>query len=683
MSRYIINRGVSPNQSRESDDERKTGVLQDGTEDTPLSLDLKEKDILRVIGNRVEDSENFWNRELDLDEIRKTSESYYLGETFNSDDLHEFQVPYKNNRILTAVETLLPMVVSQIPLPTVVEGSDTDASRQLADDLENVLVALYDDLGIKGSFKMCVRHILQGKRIAILKYRFNPDGGERLPDGSRKGAIVVETTRPEKVVFASYSSDPDNVDLIAEYMDDTIEALLYKFPEKKADIFKFFGIARGVRSQLARRVGYIEIWFTYLDKQGEPQEAVAWALDKDLLLGAKKNPNWNYDEFEQMPDGKFRKLNFLDAPVKPYILMSHINLGKFIIDETSLADQAQVLQDVLNKRGRQVVENADQASSGLVLNSNMISMEDASKLIGDPSEKIMVDGDVREAATRLPYNILPAYVINDKADARAEIDNIFGANAALRGERTGEKTLGAQVLSQRANAGRIQTITDAIEEAASRLYPALVQMMKVYWDEPEIIRYRQSEGKTSFIEWEGDKIEDGIKVNVKEGSAIPRDKESIRKETIETIAILDPLSIAEGLDKPNPKEFAKRIVYYRFFMDKYLTEILGDDGSMIDSQAMADIHLLTQGQIPPVPESPSKEYLATFEKFMQSDGFKQIDDVKIKQNILEFAKAIMEKAKIGIGEPGEPQSEQTPAAPTPAEQEGTVPVAEPVPPVQQ
>ena len=44
-------------------------------------------------------------------------------------------------------------------------------------------------------------------------------------------------------------------------------------------------------------------------------------------------------------------------------------------------------------------------------------------------------------------------------------------------------------------------MADSIEDGMDRLYRALVQMMKVYWDEPEIVRYRQVEGKTEFIEW--------------------------------------------------------------------------------------------------------------------------------------------------------------------------------------
>jgi len=657
-------------------DERQEGLLQVGSSEMPLALNLKDEDILRIIGKRVEDGETYWNKELQLDEIRKNAEDYYLGKTVDEKDLYEFQVPYRNNRILTAVETLLPMLTSQIPLPVVTEGRDTDESRELAHDLEDVLLAGYDDFGVRRAFNVVGRHILMGKRVGVLKYRFDPEAGEILPDGGRKGAIVVEFVRPEKIVFDEMASDPDNIPLVAEYMDATIEELTLRFPDKKDDIFKHFGIVRGTKRQLARKVGYIEVWFTYYDDDGKVQEAVAYRLGENLLLGATKNPNWNYDEFEQTEDGKYQRLNYFDSPRKPYILVNHINTGKYVIDDTSLADQAQALQDVLEKRGRQIVENADQASSGLVLNSNMISQDDAGKLIGDPTEKIMVDGDVREAAARLPYNMLPAYVINDKNDARSEIDNIFGANAALRGEeQRGQKLLGAMVLSQRANSGRLQTITNAFEDACGRpfgLYPAMVQMMKVYWDEPEIVRYTPDDGKTRFIEWKSDKIEDGVRVRVKAGSAIPKDKQSKKNETVQLAPTLDPLTLAEGMDWPNAKEIAKRMVYYRFFMDKYLTEVLADDGSMVDSQAIGDIQALMQGQIPPVPEEPSKRYILTLTRFLESDGFKSVQDVQIKQNIIDFAKAVNDKARGGLGEVA-PQSEQSPETPTPAEEAGVVP----------
>lgn len=671
----------SPNQeSTIHQDERKIGIISDGvSEEMPLALGLTPKEVLSIIGKRVPNSESWWNSELQIDVKRKASDDYYLGNTYSDEDLYDFQVPYKNNRILTAVEVLLPMLTAQIPQPIVTEGNDTDASRELARDLEDTLIAQYEDMGIKQAITMALRHLLGGQRAGILKLYFDSDGGQRLPDGTRKGAITCDYVRPAKVVFDAEASDPENIPLIAEYMTATIEELCIYFPMAKAEIYKHFGIKKGTKQQLARRVGYQSVEFTYY-KDGQPEEAIAWVVGQELYLDARKNPNWNYDEFEKMPDGKYRRLNYLDAPRKSYFLLNHINLGKYVLDDTSLAEQAHPLQDVLEKRGRQIVENADQAASGLVLNSAMISIEDAKRLIGDPSEKIMVDGDVNKAATRLPYNPLPQYVINDKADARMEIDNIFGANAPLRGEASGSDTLGAEVLSQRANSGRLQTITNAVERLCSQLYPFLVQMMKVYWDEDEIVRYTPAEGKTRFISWNSTKVEDGVKVRVKEGSAMPKDRQQQKTDAIALQPTLDPLTLAEMMHLPNPKEIAKRVVYYKFFMDKYVSEVLGDDGSLIDPQAISDMQNLMGGSVPPLPENPSKLYLSTMQNVLESATFEQIPDIAIKQQMIQFAKAVNDKAKTGIGEMGEPVSEQTPAAPTPAEEEGAVPVEGQIPP---
>ena len=658
------------------DEERQEGVIFD-TEDS-LTMDLSDDEILQIIGNRVEDAKAWWNKELNLDEHREAGELYYLNKNQpTEEDLYEHQIAYKNNRILIDVESLVPMAVSSPAEPTVTEANDTDASRQLAMDLENVLMAQYEDLYLKAKITKVARHLLMGKRLGVLKYWFDPNLGRLMPDGSRKGLIRVENVRPEKIVIAEETGPNDNPLFVAEFLSATIEDLIHKFPEKKDEIFKQQGIVQGTKKQLQSTVGYIEIWFTYYDKDGNVQEGVFWKLDR-VILGKMKNPNWNYDEYEQDEEGNMQNLNFLEMPVKPYIFFTHLDTDKYLIDETALIDHAIPLQDVLNKRGRQIVENADQAGSGMIYNTEQVSQEDAAKLIGDPSEKLGVAGDVRTAATRLSFNTLPAYVFQDKLDARAEIDNIFGSNAPIKGEGSGIQTLGQEILSQRANIGRLQPIADSIEDGMDKLYKALVQMMKVFWDEPEIIRFNEAEGKTQFINWSGNKIEDGVDVRVKSGSALPKDKMAIKNETIQALSILDPLSIAEGLDKSNPKEFAKRNVYYHFFMDKYLPLIEGDEGG-VDNQAMADIQILLKGEVPEIPDDISKEYIATFEQFMESPAFKKLPP-EIQENVMQFVESVMQKAQGDLGESPE-EGEQIEQGGTPLE--GQVPVEQPAQDIQQ
>lgn len=645
-------------------EERREGVVSDD-EGLALSLDLEESEVASILKGRAEKAIAFWNKELDLDKVRKKAERYYLNKPYEDNELHEFQVPYKNNRILTSVETLTPMVTAQAAEPVVTEAQDSDESRQLAMDLQNVLLAMYEDQKIKKKLTQAVKHLFKGKRVAVLKYRFDPTLGRLKPDGTRKGAIVTEIVRPERIVFEQEADNPEDIPLIVEYLTATVEELVIRFPEKKDEIYKDQDIQRGVRSQLQKTVGYTENWFSFYDKEGNRKEGVAWKLN-EVVLGFIANPNWNYDEYEMNQEtGEYMALNFFDMPRKPYILFNHLNDGKFILDETSLIDNAIPMQDVLNRRGRQGVENADQATSGLVLNANMISPDDAAKLIGDPSEKILVDGDVRAAAIRLPANILPEYVIRDKYDARGEIDNIFGANAPIRGETSGIKTLGQEVISQRANMGRLEQPADSVEDGMTHWYQAMVQMMKVWWDDPEVVRFQMSAGKTRFINWDRSKIEDGVQVRVKAGSAMPKDKQAIRNETVQMVGILDPLSIAEGLDKENPKEFAKRIVYYRFFMDRYLEEVLDTGSDGVDPNALADIHSIMQGQQPTPPEQPDKEYLATMQMFLESEGFKRLEDPATKQELVAFAQTVNDIAKTAIGE-GEaapvPGGEEVPSA---------------------
>lgn len=636
-------------------DEQREGDLGDSVDD--LTLELSDDDVARIIGNRVEDDKKWWDAEIKLTEVREKAEKYYMGQSFDEKDLYDFQIPYKDPEMFIAIETLVPLAVSNAPMPVVTEASDSDISRQLAGDFGNVLLGQYEDLYLKAKLSTIARHLLLSKRLGILKYWWDPSKGKMLPDGTRKGGICVEAIRGERIVISKRADANGNPDFIAHFREGTVEELISKYPDKKDAIFKECSIQRGVRSQLQKEYGYIEVWFSYYDKKGNIKEAVAWKLGK-VILGKDVNPNWNYDGFKNDPaTGKAINLNFFDSPQKPFIFFNHLNLGKYIYDDTSFVEQAASAQDLLNKRGRQIVENADQASSGLVLNSKMMSMADADKIIGDPTEKLMVDGPVQDAAARLPYTQLPSYVLQDKQDARNTVSSVFGANAAMRGDTTGNKNLGQDVLSQRAQMGRLQSLADSLEDGMDKLYKALAQMIKVYWDEPELITLEQASGKTQFITWSSDKIQTGVKIRVKAGSMLPKDKFAIRNETIQTMAILDPLSIAEGLDKPNPKEFARRIVYYRFFMDKYLTEILGDspDGG-IDNNAIADIHALTSGMSPTPPDEPSKDYLYTIDKYINSGGFANIKDETIKNNITAFAQQVTTNARIGLGEPAQQAS---------------------------
>ena len=242
---------------------------------------------------------------------------------------------------------------------------------------------------------------------------------------------------------------------------------------------------------------------------------------------------------------------------------------------------------------------------------------------------------------------LSQYVIQDKYDARQEVDNLFGTSAPLRGEQSGAKTLGQEIISQRSNLSRMQSLADSLETGAGKLYRGLVQMMKVFWDEPTMVKYTGPDGYTAFMEFSKDKIEDGMAIRVKAGSLLPHDEAAERNETVQMAPILDPLSLAEGLGKKDPKEFAKRIIYFKFSMDKYLSDVLDIGPDSIDRDALNDIALISSDRPIPIRENPTKEYLDTYAGFLSATLFQELPP-EVQQRHIEFIKKTKDQIAVAI-----------------------------------
>ena len=458
--------------TRSSLDTHNEGVDLEGES---ISLELTDDEVLDVLGGKIEGGVAFWNKELGLDNVRKQNEQRWMNknlEVGGFSKLYKFQVPYRDNRIFVSVETLATSVAAQFPEPTVIEGQDTDASRQLAQDYNVVLKSKAETLNIKGALQMVARHLLMGYRVGVIKSEWDFDAG-RLVGDSYSGDVKVSFKRPHKIVFDAEADDKSDVPLIAENMRSTVEELAIKFPDKKDQIWKKAGISSTDRVKFGKKVDYWEAWFTYRDKGGNKKEGVAWRMGDDLLLDSGLNPYFNYGSNQN-------KSNFFDQPKKPYTIFNYLQLGKYILDDTSLTEQAGTLQDILEKRGRQIVENADRANSTTVFNSDIIDAKDAQKYVGDPTQVILVKGDVRAAFKRESPPLLPSYVMQDKFDARNEIDNIFGTHAPIRGEKTESPTLGQEVISQRSDLGRIKPLVDVIGDGAIDVYGWMSQLYKLF-----------------------------------------------------------------------------------------------------------------------------------------------------------------------------------------------------------
>lgn len=616
-----------------------------------LSIELSEEKIKEILGKRIGRAEAFWNKELKLKDVREENEKRWMNLNLEVSpqgaDLYDFQVPYRDNRIFVSVETLASNLVSKIPVPEVMEAQDTDASRELASNYGKVLYRKAQELHLKGIFQMVARHLLMGYRTGIIKASWDFNAG-RLKDGEYTGDIYVNFVRPHRIVIDARAEDPDDIPLIAESMTATVEELGFRFPNKKDELIEKVGADRGKKVMMGSKIGYREIWFTFLDKEGTKREGVCWRYGKDLLLDHGINPHFNYE-------GKEGKTNFLPQPVKPYIFFNFLRMGRWAYDDTSLTEQAATLQDVLEKRGRQIVESADSAQGTKIFNTMQIAAADAEKYTGDFRANLLVKGDVRTAFARVAPEILPSYVLEDKYDARREIDNVFGTHAPIRGEKSESPTLGQEVLSQRSDLGRQATLSDAIEKGALEVYRHITQLYKVFAEEEHMVKYVGPEtGRTTFIRFSRDKIEDGIEILVQAGSMKAEDKLTDRIEAVELAKVggrIDPLTFFEKWHIDKPREAAKRLFYFLFAPDRYQAEVLEVGGEEGNREAMQTIQRINSGENVPPKKEPTKEYMAYYNQFLRDPAFKQLSP-EVQRLHIEHIKGTVEAAKGAMGEAG-------------------------------
>ena len=602
-----------------------------------VDLNVSDAELRALLNYKLRTSEAYWEEKpRDLTKARERATKYWTGRYQEDMDFFGHEFPYVDNRIFMSLETIIPIALTRPPEPSVSPAKDNDASKQLADDIKNILLAKYEEMGLRGKFRMALRHLLLFRQ-GILKYRWNEDLGDN-------GDFEVHWVRPQKIVIDKNAVAGEMPGFIAEFMEDTIEGIVRKFPNKKAEIWKKFHIVRGTQKQLSQRVGYYEMWFDCVDKDGEPQQGVCWKCD-EIILDKMKNPNWDYEGDE---DGTYH--NHLPNPKIPYVFLNHLNLGRSFIDDIALAEVAFPLQKVIDKRGQQIVQNADAANSGWVFNKEFISKPEAQKLTGAFNEKVVGDGDVRGGAMRLPPPTLPAYVIEDKFDARNEIDNLLGTHSTTRGERGKKETLGGRMLLKEADTGRIGDIVNsAIEPAAENLYNGLVQLMKVFYVKEHFVKYLGDDGEQTFLSFDRDKIEDGVEIRVKSGTTMPADKTRERVEALELAksGLIDPLTLFEKLDHVNPKEEAKRMVLYNIDPMVYLKEILGVEGGQDD--VMRVIEQINSGEWVEPPEEVSEEYLANYSAFVNSPDFQNLEpEIQVMHTKhLEMAAG---KARMALGE---------------------------------
>lgn len=596
----------------------------------PFQLDIDDDELVRVIDERIEKSEAFYEK-LDYQGRREKNKNFLFGQQIdNAHDKRIYESKYQDNVIYEAENTIKPIALSRLPDLFVKPGNDSDESKKAANDLTEVINSDVRKRENRRVLSVAFKHqpvFFQGCIKAIWDPKIGDNGDYRF-----------KVVHPENIVVDHFSTTNNEADMefIAEEVEISAKEMIMMFPDKKDVILdKIIGKAAvkeggdKLEKKMASKYKMREVWFTYYKDKRDPEtgeskferiDGVAWKYRK-ILLGKMKNPYYDFEGETRMFTlelGKKRELNeediraillggqmdvsqqqffnnFFTDPKKPYIFLNYDQFGEHPLDYTTRIEQVIPLQKALNKRGQQIEEMNDRAKGKNVFNAKLIDKKTAESMdMNDPDEDVMVTGNVRDAHTFIPGQPAPAQLFNEQALDRDKIFQKEGVNSTTRGVREGNETATARQIFREADFGKIDDqVEDMINYAAEEMAAWSLQFIKLFYTRDHMRKLLGKDGEVTFVAINRDMVDNGMEVVT---SASGVDKSQLKRDAFERarLQFTDPMSFFIDTDATNPVERTERLLLFIAAPELYLKTIKGEGET---EDMAAQLQQISQQQI--------------------------------------------------------------------------------------
>lgn len=493
----------------------------------------------------------------DIEPSQKLSYNYWIGkqktDTMEVLDGHDTV----DNRMFNAIETFLPIATRANPDP-LVKADESPEGIILAKNVKNGLVDWADKGKLRMTLKKGVRH-----------WTLNKLGVWKMTYSVLKDEIECKSVNPKNMKF-----DPDGYwDEAGLFTGDWLMEEKKMSASTLADMFPKFedklkSLAKG---KMGTKLTLEEWWYKGTD--------IFYVVDQ-TIFGKFKNPNWNYDgeikrtdpDTQQEIITQIRGKNHLmgnGQPTFPYVGLSVFSVDDQPHDNTSLIIQNVPMQDLVNKRIRQIDKNADSQNNGAVLSGDYYTKEQAAEattFLRRGGSVWQPSGDPNKGFLRTAAPPLAGDVYQQLNDARGQLDGIFGISGSTPEGIQDEDTVRGKIMVSQQDGSRIGGgVTEYIEQCADTIYNFVVQFMFVYYDEPHYISAMGQNGAAELISIRNTDFTMDVNVTVKEGSLIPKDPLTERNEAMDLWAAqaIGLPELYSRLDFPDPMETAQQTLMWQ------------------------------------------------------------------------------------------------------------------------
>lgn len=596
------------------------GELQD-----PLSLDIPDDELVKIIEHEIDADKKFWNQEYNLTERRKKTEIALFGrqvaEKEKKEELKKYEARYSDNAIYEIEATLKPVAMSHLPDLIVAPGTENEESKKSAEDVSK---AVNDDIKKRDNRKVLglgFKH-LPVYFTAVIKARWNPELGDH-------GDYEFFNVHPDRIVISrsAKSNNVDQMNRVAELLPVTVQDLLMRFPKKKDELFdklKSFKRIQGDKDftwkDLATELDIWEVHFTWykkakeVDPEGmsieepgnkwEKIEGVLWKYE-DIIFDKMRTPNFDYEGEERWfkyddPSDENSKLeisaeemmisamtgqmppnmsidqiyhNYFKAPHKPYFFFGYDQWGKVAIDETSRIEQNLTNQDNLNTQGKQIIDTLKARAKHIWSTDSGLAAEDVQNMdMDNPKLDALVDGNVNETHKVIEPERPDAAQFNA---LQMNKDNMFALAGAqsLTGDIKSDVATTNQIAREQNFTRADDLVEDTINAASEWMAQWAMQFIKLRYTEEHFRRLLGSKGSFTFLKLNRDQIEDGMEVMIKSSGT---DKLKAQRNAMDAAKLgppfVNPIDFFKDMEYSDPEGRAERGMVFAIDPNTYMVK---------------------------------------------------------------------------------------------------------------
>lgn len=621
----------------------KDGIVE---EHDPLSIDIEDAELVKVLEKRIETSEQFFDGDrYRLSLRRERNERYLFGRQIaaaeKASKYRPYEAKYQDNALYEIEASIKPVALSRMPDMIVTPGSNKPQSEETAKQISLIVDTDIKKRENRKVLSLAFKH-LPVFFTGIIKVRWNPELGEF-------GDYEFYNVYPENIVFDEQCpvNNVDKMDFFAEAMKMSVKSVFMRFPGKEAEFIKELN-KMGVKvkdpdewSNMATTVKIWEVWFTWYKKLDEGKyeriEGVLWKFG-DCILKKMRNPNYDYEGQEkyftyevpedaktkreatpeelmiaavsgEMPENLKKETvyrNYFDMPHKPYYMMGYDQWGKVAIDETSRIEQNIHNQENMDNIGKRIIEKLKDRGKHIFSKDSGLQGKDIERMdLNNPDQDLLVDGNVNNVHGYIQPIEPTSQEFTEIKMARERMFGLAGAQN-LTGQLQTDVATSNQI-AREANFTRVDDLTeDTINSAAEWMAGWIMQMIKLRYTEEHMRRILGgSKGSFTFVSLKSDMIEDGMEVKIK-ASGTDKQKRQNNAINMAKMKMIDPLTFYQDMDLNDPEGRTKKMMLFtsdpQGYMMQYVMNMTPEQGA----QALINAPMDGQPAQPSiVPSSPT------------------------------------------------------------------------------